>query len=326
MGANIGFSTNDEFMILIMSSILDKGNKIKIAFDSTINGVQNRRITYNEIEQVKFIEREEVNINLLKFNQELLFKIQKDTVPLISICDVRDGIVPYIREKMLNDKKIDHRYVNFAGIAGRYRLEKYYFYCDEIYLCYDINEAKKYIKDPSELRKVQLRDKEIFLNRKIITAQNSAALKGTIDENKIFVSNSLHSTFLRKEVEDTFDLEYILALYNSKVLNYYHDSLRLKGKDLHPQILVKDLKTLPIKRINNKAQKSFTFIVRKILSITKFFNYLENSEMRSKVKEYESQIDQMVYKLYDLTEDEIEIVENFNSKVNKKGNKLYGAK
>jgi len=46
--------------------------------------------------------------------------------------------------------------------------------------------------------------------------------------------------------------------------------------------------------------------------------------MQTKAKEYEYQIDQMVYKLYILTDDEIEIVENFNSKANKKGNKLYG--
>ena len=35
---------------------------------------------------------------------------------------------------------------------------------------------------------------------------------------------------------------------------------------------------------------------------------------QSKVKEYEQQIDRLVYKLYDLTEEEITIVEN-----NKKG-------
>jgi len=36
---------------------------------------------------------------------------------------------------------------------------------------------------------------------------------------------------------------------------------------------------------------------------------------QAKVKEYERQIDQMVYKLYDLTEEEIEIIE----KIGKEG-------
>ena len=38
-------------------------------------------------------------------------------------------------------------------------------------------------------------------------------------------------------------------------------------------------------------------------------DYLNNSTKQAKVKEYESQIDQMVYKLYDLTDEEIKIVE-----------------
>ncbi len=37
--------------------------------------------------------------------------------------------------------------------------------------------------------------------------------------------------------------------------------------------------------------------------------YLEIMSKQAKVKEYEHQIDQMVYKLYGLTEEEIEIVE-----------------
>ena len=45
-----------------------------------------------------------------------------------------------------------------------------------------------------------------------------------------------------------------------------------------------------------------------------------------KQKSIKKQIDKMVYKLYGINDDEIEIVENFNSKVNKKGNKLYGVK
>jgi type II restriction/modification system DNA methylase subunit YeeA len=38
-------------------------------------------------------------------------------------------------------------------------------------------------------------------------------------------------------------------------------------------------------------------------------DYLQNAQKQEKVKEYERQIDQLVYKLYDLTDDEIKIVE-----------------
>jgi len=38
-------------------------------------------------------------------------------------------------------------------------------------------------------------------------------------------------------------------------------------------------------------------------------DYLENPQKQAKVKEYERQIDQLVYKLYGLTDKEINIVE-----------------
>ena len=40
--------------------------------------------------------------------------------------------------------------------------------------------------------------------------------------------------------------------------------------------------------------------------------YLKNPQKQSQVKTLEKEIDQLVYKLYDLTPEEIEIVEGFN--------------
>ncbi|MEW6102319.1 MAG: hypothetical protein AB1630_00635 [bacterium] len=47
-------------------------------------------------------------------------------------------------------------------------------------------------------------------------------------------------------------------------------------------------------------------------AITKDDNYLSNPSKQAQVKEYEHQIDQMVYELYNLTEDEIKAVEGNN--------------
>jgi len=54
-----------------------------------------------------------------------------------------------------------------------------------------------------------------------------------------------------------------------------------------------------------------TTTVNKILSLTQSKDYLESSQKQARVKEYERQIDQLVYKLYDLTDEEIKIVEGF---------------
>ena len=58
-----------------------------------------------------------------------------------------------------------------------------------------------------------------------------------------------------------------------------------------------------------KFNKNYNLIlskmVKKILFITNSDDYQQNKEKQDVVKEYEKQIDIMVYKLYDLTYDEV---------------------
>jgi len=49
--------------------------------------------------------------------------------------------------------------------------------------------------------------------------------------------------------------------------------------------------------------------INQILSLTESEDYTENPQKQAKVKALEAEIDQLVYKLYGLTEEEIKIVE-----------------
>ena len=66
---------------------------------------------------------------------------------------------------------------------------------------------------------------------------------------------------------------------------------------------------IPIKKATVQEQKLFINLVNEIFTITKSEDYSKDSLKKSKIKKCENQIDQMVYKLYDLTDDEIKIVE-----------------
>jgi len=301
LGSDVGFTANDEFMVVKVDCAQNKSTMVRVAWKPELARGRDA-ITFRVIKQSAFLDYGEINLNLLRYDQGLLRKISVGTLELETVCKVRDGIVPHIRDRLVSDRKRDNRYVRFAGIAGHYTLQRYFFTCDELWLCYDINEAKKYISDPVELRKVQLREKEIFLSRKIITSQNSATLKGTIDEDKTFVSNSIHSSYLRDEFQNRVALEYVLALINSKLLNFFHDSLRVKATDLHPQILVGNLKKLPIKLTEEALQQKIVKLVSKIITTKK-------SNPDANTTTLEDEIDQQVYALYGLTPEEIKIVE-----------------
>jgi len=69
------------------------------------------------------------------------------------------------------------------------------------------------------------------------------------------------------------------------------------------------VKQLPIPEICKEDQLPLISLVNKILSITKEDDYLQNPQKQAQVKEYERQIDRMVYELYNLTDEEIAIVE-----------------
>jgi adenine-specific DNA-methyltransferase len=106
------------------------------------------------------------------------------------------------------------------------------------------------------------------------------------------------------------DLKYLIALLNSKLVEFW---LFYKGKrqgNIY-QIDKEPLINIPIKKATVQEQKLFIALVNEIFTISKSEDYSEDIK-KTKVKKYENQIDQRVYKLYDLTDDEIKIVENFH--------------
>ncbi|MDD5021833.1 MAG: Eco57I restriction-modification methylase domain-containing protein [Endomicrobiaceae bacterium] len=104
------------------------------------------------------------------------------------------------------------------------------------------------------------------------------------------------------------DLKFILALLNSNLYFHwlYHKGKR-KGNML--ELYLTPLSEVPIKKADENIQNKFIVIVDKILDITKKNDYLENQDSRNKVKEYEQQIDVMVYKLYELSYEEVLIID-----------------
>jgi len=109
-------------------------------------------------------------------------------------------------------------------------------------------------------------------------------------------------------------LKYLLAFLNSKLCLFYFSLIcNSSGMDTI-QWKKFALEKVPVMELNNKDQKPFIDLIDQILTITKSDDYLTNPEKQTKVKGFEKQIDQLIYKLYSLTDDEMKIVENFDSK------------
>jgi type I restriction-modification system DNA methylase subunit len=146
-----------------------------------------------------------------------------------------------------------------------------------------------------------------FSGEKILCPQRSSTNTFAYSDNEWYASADVYYISPNK---DNYSLKYILSILNSRLVYFWLYWMgKRKGEVL--ELYLEPLQFIPIKIIDNHAQQPFIYLVDKILAMTKDEDYLTNPTKQTKVKEYERQIDQMVYKLYGLTSEEIKIVENF---------------
>jgi len=103
--------------------------------------------------------------------------------------------------------------------------------------------------------------------------------------------------------------KYYLGLLNSKLLFFYFLNIASWLWWKWVRFIPNFIHQLPIKQISPEKQKHFIDLVEQILEITKNEDYSERDDLKWKVKILESKIDDMVYELYELTKEEIELVE-----------------
>jgi len=159
---------------------------------------------------------------------------------------------------------------------------------------------------------IGLGDLFVFNNPRILVRLSDVRITATYTEDIACSDLSLYSISSKNSHDDrsSYNLKFILAILNSKLMTYYALKKKLiaLGERKTPQIRLKSLKSLPIRSTDN--QKPFINLVDKILTITKDDDYLKNSTKQTNVREYEKQIDKIVYDLYGLTKEEIKIVES----------------
>jgi adenine-specific DNA-methyltransferase len=148
------------------------------------------------------------------------------------------------------------------------------------------------------------RTEAIFTGEKIVVPYRSETNTFAYDSGEWFCRSDC---YVITQMNATYDLKYLLALLNSTLYFkwLYHRGKR-KGEML--ELFQVPLSEIPIKPISTSEQKSFIALVDKILAITKDPEYFSNSSEQIVVGKLEERIDEMVYQLYELTPEEIDIV------------------
>jgi hypothetical protein len=155
------------------------------------------------------------------------------------------------------------------------------------------------------------REKEIFdAKEKIVVPYRAENNRFAYDDNQGF-NDGGGSYALVVEDAQQISIKFLLGILNSKMMDWYYKFIG-KPKGNVREYFNAPLSLIPIKKISRNGQEPFVEIVDKILALTKSDDYLSNPTKQSKVHKYERQIDQMVYKLYSLTAEEINIIEDLS--------------
>ena len=100
-----------------------------------------------------------------------------------------------------------------------------------------------------------------------------------------------------------YSIETILAILNSKLATFYHFNHSPKAtKGAFPKILVQDIKDFPIPDISKEINEKLEHLANEIIS-------RKEIDPAADVAKEEREIDRLVYKAYDLSKDDIIIIE-----------------
>ena len=106
------------------------------------------------------------------------------------------------------------------------------------------------------------------------------------------------------------ELKFLLALINSSMVFYYiKEKYSASSYNQGVSFTKEMINNIPFPKVETDIYKRIIVTIDCILSLTQSDDYIQTKVKQAQVKEYEKQIDQMVYQLYGLTEDEIKIVE-----------------
>lgn len=227
-----------------------------------------------------------------------LYKIHSKGKQLGTIADFSLGITPYDKYKGHSKELIENQEFhsdiklsdNYKSLIKGENIVPYYVNDKESgYIKYGpwlgAPREEKFFTDPR------------VIVRQIVSGRPPKIYAGYTDKPLYFTQ--IGFSIIPKSDITVFELT---ALLNSKLINFYHKYLFLDiEKELFQKILIENCKLFPCRTF--KDSDKVKEIIEKIIEI-------RTRNFSADTSDLEAVIDQLVYRLYDLTEEEIEIIEN----------------
>lgn len=229
-----------------------------------------------------FIKQDKSQLAIRSFEFEtLLEKLTVNSKMLESIVAVKDGIDTGDNDKYISKIKIDK---TWKPLIGGKDIDKY-----------SIN-SHSYIQHGSHL--ANPRKPEVFEQEKIVVRETGNRIIATYDDANHYALSTLYSLNL---IDKDHSLKYLLALLNSELFHFLMTLIAFeKTKGTFTKTRIFHYYKLPIKIASKARQKLF---------ISRVDEILKRKKANHDTTALEKEIDVLVYKLYELTYEEVKIID-----------------
>jgi len=257
--------------ILKNKKLKDYSFGIKSRPENTKLYIRNTEILESELFEFRGFENE--------LSQSLVRKIKQNSKPLSNFCKSTSGFGG--KSDKITDIRIGRNQIEVVkgkSISKYGGLKKYYFEFKDEYITGRTRDENK-----------------LGIKKKVLLRKTGANLIATYDDNGIYPEQSLYFLY-----DFNLNPKYILAIINSILMNWYYSNRLVTNEDSTPQLKNFDLDNFPIVKPTNETISSIEKKVNKIL------------ELKSQGQDttaLEQQIDNLVYRLYDLTYNEVKVVD-----------------
>jgi 23S rRNA G2445 N2-methylase RlmL len=237
--------------------------------------------------EIKLLELNEEFVLNIKDNNNVVRKVDSVSTTLNNFSEIWQGLIAYGKKNQPRSFTSENKETEFHRklLYGK-NVSKYYIEWGGEYLKYG-----DWLHRP---RPSYIFDNEKILVQRIRNPQLKQRLVCAFDDEK-YINGTGMSNILLKKGEKDVSLKYILAIINSKLINYWF-AYYFNDVNIKPE----QLRKIPIIKCNSFLQKKFEN------SINEIDLALEDNLC---TKEIETKIDIMVYKLYELTYEEILVVD-----------------
>jgi len=290
---------NVKMSVCILNLLKKKDDKkffLRIHQDRYVN--QSNEMTFIFKEDIFLFDNKNYTIPLIKAKDLKILKgIYLKSNKLSSLAHCYTGEIDLtIDDKYITDNKNDSTLIKGA-LIDRYLLRKKMSQGEVKYL-----NSDAYLNDKNSKKSRHHEFKRIVMQG-ITGINENIRLKMMVIDSGIFCANSVNYLVFKKE---NIDHRYYLALLNSSLMNYI-----FKINSTNSNVNGYEIDNLPIISNGNVYKKRLIEIVENIINLNQSNEIWENKDMQKRVKEYEKQIDNLIFSLYELSPEEIEIVKNF---------------